>query len=202
MSTWKAPKKTHSSGPRPALFLDRDGVVIADAHYLSDPEKVQILPGVSKAMALARREGFLLVGVSNQSGIGRGYFSLQEFESVMDALDGKLFLQEAQFDSFHYCPHTPDEDCACRKPRLGMFDEAQALHGVDLSRSWMIGDKCSDVVFGRAAGMAGVLVRTGYGTKEEDKLKRLYPDDSRVWVADDLPSAIGRILAKPPLETS
>lgn len=202
MSTWKSLTPKTNGPAQPALFLDRDGVVIADAHYLSDPGQVEILPGVAEAMALARQAGFLLIGVSNQSGIGRGYFSLRAFEKVMEFLDGRLALQNAQFDSFHFCPHGPDEDCVCRKPELGMFDEAKAMHNLDLSRSWMIGDKCSDVIFGRSAGMAGVLVRTGYGTKEADKLKKVLPEGEPLRVADDLPSAITQILAQPTWENS
>lgn len=196
MSTWKSPAMPAVASALPALFLDRDGVIIADENYLADPRQVRILPGVPSALATARSAGFLLIGVSNQSGIGRGYFSAQDFHAVMTHLDTELESHGAAFDSFHFCPHGPDEGCSCRKPAPGLLEEASQLQAIDLSRSWMIGDKASDIVFGREAGMGAVLVRTGYGRKQEKKVLALYPGDPLVQVADDLPAAVAWILAR------
>jgi len=194
MSTWKAPSVPSEAVPRPALFLDRDGVVIDDENYLADPEKVRLLPGVTGAMAAARDAGFLLIGVSNQSGIGRGYFSLREFNQVMQRLEYLLAEESVGFDSFFFCPHAPGAACNCRKPQPGLLEEAQKFHSLDLKESWIVGDKSSDVTFGRAAGLGSVLVRTGYGRSEELLVREKWVGDPRVLVADDLPAAVRAIL--------
>jgi D,D-heptose 1,7-bisphosphate phosphatase len=195
MTVWKKPTSKDLGPSRPALFLDRDGVVIADENYLADPAQVRILPGVPQAMAEARKAGFLLIGVSNQSGIGRGYFRDEDFQSVMQCLDRDLQEHGAEFDSFHYCPHHPEEECTCRKPRPGMLEEAAGFFDLDLPSSWMVGDKASDILFGLQAGMHAVLVRTGYGKEQEAKIADQYGEDPRVLIADDLVTAVRAILA-------
>nr|MEE4268488.1 HAD family hydrolase [Candidatus Krumholzibacteria bacterium] len=196
MSIWKKPATSPGSRVQPALFLDRDGVVIDDADYLADPEGVRILPGVPEALARARAAGFLLIGVSNQSGIGRGYFTEDDFHQVMTRLDAALAARGVAFDSFHYCPHAPDQDCLCRKPLRGMLNEARKLFSLDLARSWMVGDKASDIAFGRQGGLGAVLVRTGHGLAEEIRVIDQFDDDPRVGVADDLPAAVAWILKR------
>ena len=194
MNIWSVPPNPAGQTPRAALFLDRDGVIIADENYLADPEKVRLLPGVAEALLRAQRAGFLLIGVSNQSGIGRGYFSEAEFDAVMVRLQEHLAAAGVTFDSFHYCPHGPDDGCRCRKPGPGMFEEACALLPVDPARTWMIGDKASDVAFGRGLGLGAVLVRTGYGSEQEDAVRRRWAGDEAVLVAADLPAALDMIL--------
>lgn len=194
MTTWKVNRPDADSPPRPALFLDRDGVVIVQEHYLADPELVRLLPGVAKAMNLARQAGFLLIGVSNQSGIGRGLFAEDDLFRVMKRLDELLAAEGTGFDSFHYCPHEPTAECDCRKPRPGLLDEAASHFAIDLENSWMVGDKGSDVAFGRAAGMGGILVRTGYGAGEEERVRARWDQDSKVMVADDLLAAVTCLL--------
>lgn len=196
MTTWKSRTPRPGQPPRPALFLDRDGVLIADQNYLADPEQVRLLPGVGPALVRAARAGFLLVGVSNQSGIGRGYFGLDDFQRVMVRLEELLAEQGVVFDSFHYCPHAPGDGCVCRKPLPGMLDEARAVLPLDLERSWMIGDKGSDVAFGRAAGLGAALVRTGYGAAEEAEVAARWRDDPLVLVGQDLPAVVDIILER------
>lgn len=197
MTLWKHRPLAEDFPLRPALFLDRDGVIIADENYLADPDKVRLLPGVAPALRRARDAGFLLVGVSNQSGIGRGFFKEEDFQRVMLRLEELLAAQAVVFDSFHYCPHSPAEGCNCRKPLPGMLEEARALLPIDLSRSWMVGDKSSDVAFGRDANLGAALVRTGYGPAEEAKVAARWGKDPRVLVADDLAGVVERILAWP-----
>lgn len=145
-------------------------------------------------MAAASARGFLLIGVSNQSGIGRGYFSKKDFHRVMLRLESLLAEASVAFDSFHYCPHAPDARCHCRKPLPGLLEEALKVHAIDLQRSWMIGDKSSDVTFGRAAGLRSILVRTGYGIGEESLVRSKWAGDPLVLVADDLANAIDIVL--------
>jgi D-glycero-D-manno-heptose 1,7-bisphosphate phosphatase len=194
LTTWKVNNPSSGPEPRPALFLDRDGVVITQEHYLADPALVRLLPGVAEAMIKAQRAGFLLIGVSNQSGIGRGFFSMEDFGLVMERLEELLAAEGTGFDSFHYCPHGPAAECDCRKPRPGMLREAMAHFPIDLENSWMIGDKGSDVAFGRAAGMGAILVRTGYGTGEENKVQGLWNQDEQVMVVDDLQAAVNTLV--------
>lgn len=185
-----------SDEPRPTLFLDRDGVLIRDRDYLSDPAGVELLPGVPEALLAARRGGFALIGVSNQSGLGRGYFTLDQFRAVMRELDRQLESVGAPLDGFYYCPHAPDEGCRCRKPGPGLLEEAARSAAWDPRRSWVVGDKRSDVKLGRDAGLGACLVRTGYGTGQERGVLELYGGDERVCVADDLSEAVAWILGR------
>lgn len=195
MSLWKSNPSAPAHEPRPALFLDRDGVVNADRHYLADPNEVEILPGVSEAMIRAQQAGFWLIGVSNQSGLGRGIFTQDDFHAVMRQLDLLLKQQGIAFDAFFYCPHAPGEDCLCRKPLPGLLDEAAKVLSFDLQTSWVVGDKKSDVALGRQAGMGGILVRTGYGKTQEEDVVKAWPNDPQVTVVDGLPQAVDFILA-------
>jgi D-glycero-D-manno-heptose 1,7-bisphosphate phosphatase len=195
MAVWQAVEGP-GDVPVPVLFLDRDGVVIRDQDYLSSPDGVEVLPGVAAAMVRARSFGFRLVGLSNQSGIGRGYYTAADFGAVMDRLAADLASSGAAFDGFYYCPHGPDEGCDCRKPAPGLLTEAAAGLGWDAARSWVIGDKASDVALGRAAGLGAVLVLTGYGMDAQAEVRRRWPQDDRVLVAADLPAAVAMILAR------
>ncbi len=196
MAVWKTPAAGSGVSPSPILFLDRDGVVIRDRDYLGDPTEVEVLPGVAAAMVRAREAGFLLVGISNQSGLGRGYFTAADFEAVMARLEADLAAEGAWFDGFFYCPHRPNDDCACRKPRGGMLVEAAEAFAWDPSRSWVIGDKVSDVALGLNAGLGSILVRTGYGAGEEAGVRSRWSPADRVLVADDLAAAVELILGR------
>lgn len=189
---WRAPDP--SDRPRPVLFLDRDGVLIRDRDYLADPAGVELLPGVVAALREARDAGYLLIGVSNQSGLGRGYFTEAQFETVMRELDRQLTGAGAPLDGFFYCPHAPDEGCRCRKPLPGLLEEAATSTVWDPKLSWVIGDKKSDVQLGRDAGLGGCLVRTGYGQRQEEEVRRLYGGDGRVLIEEDLKAAVDSIL--------
>lgn len=195
MVVWKQPDTALGSPRQPALFLDRDGVVVVDRHYLADPDKVELVPGATAAMLRAKEAGFLLIGVSNQSGLGRGKFGFADLAAVMTRLDVLLEAAGVPFDAFHYCPHAPGEGCRCRKPALGMRDDAAVRLTWDSELSWMVGDKEADVAFGRAAGLGSVLVRTGHGRTEEPAVQSSWAADPRVRVADDLPAAVDLILS-------
>jgi len=155
---------------KPAVFLDRDGVVIEDSHYLGSPERVRLLPGAAAAIASLNRAGWPVVIVSNQSGVGRGMFSEADVDAVHAHLAELLHGYGAKIDAFHFCPHHPDSEvkafrieCECRKPKPGMLQRAATELRLDLRASWMIGDRVSDLEAGAAAGCRTVLVRTGYG---------------------------------------
>jgi len=130
---------------RRAVFLDRDNTLIYDPGYIHEPEKVRLLTGVPEGLKLLKDAGFLLVVVSNQSGIGRGYFGEKDFWAVNERLQELLKPFGVQIDAFYFCPHRPDENCSCRKPKTGMIEKAAEDLGIDVSESVVIGDKDSDV---------------------------------------------------------
>jgi len=196
MVVWRQPDVPVSGPTRPTLFLDRDGVVVVDRHYLSDPASVELVRGAGGAMARAQAAGFQLIGMSNQSGLGRGKFGPEQLAAVMTRLDEILDEEGTGFDGFYYCPHAPEDGCRCRKPAPGLFHEAAGRFSWDPVRSWMVGDKAADVAFGRNAGLGSILVRTGYGVGEENTVREAWADDPRVFIEDDLASAVDLILSQ------
>jgi D-glycero-D-manno-heptose 1,7-bisphosphate phosphatase len=166
---------------RRAVFLDRDGTVIEDVGYLSEPDRVSLVPGAAEALRELRGEGFLLALVSNQSGIGRGLMTSAQAQAVHRRVIDVLAAEGVTLDDVRYCPHEPDAGCSCRKPLPGLLlDSARALE-VDLGASVMVGDTAADVGAGRAAG-ARTLAFGPDGS-------RLQADDA----APDWPAAVERI---------
>jgi D-glycero-D-manno-heptose 1,7-bisphosphate phosphatase len=143
---------------RKAVFLDRDGTIIEDKHYLADPAGVVLLPGAVEALRLLQEAGYLLIVISNQSGVGRGYFSEEAVAAVQQRVEELLGEEGVTLDAFKYCPHGPDEGCACRKPKPGMLLEVAAKFDVTLSESASIGDRTRDAEAGLAAGCATNIV--------------------------------------------
>ena len=154
--------------------MDRDGTIIEERHFLADPAEAVLIPGAWEAIRLLSEHGFFIVMVSNQSGVARGMFSEDAVRSVNDRVLKLLEDEGTHIDATYYCPHHPHgvlpqyaRVCQCRKPAPGMGRRAAAEHGIDLSQSYMIGDKPSDVAFGENCGMKqSFLVSTGYGSGE------------------------------------
>ncbi len=147
-----------------AVFFDRDGTLMEEVEYCRDPGQVRVYPGVRDALANLKRSGFLIFIVTNQSGIGRGYFTVDDYLMVQ-----KEFLRQAgeeYIDGSYFAAEAPDQPSNRRKPAPGMLLEAAAEHGVDLANSFMVGDKASDVECGRRAGTRTILVLTGYGASQ------------------------------------
>ena len=141
-----------------AILLDRDGTLIEDPGYLSRPEQVVWKDGALDALKLFSQAGYRLFIVTNQSGIGRGFFTVADLEKVQRRITDDLAEAGLALDGFYYCPHKPQDDCECRKPKPTLLLQAAREHGLDPGQSWLIGDKCSDVAAGRAAGMMTALV--------------------------------------------
>jgi histidinol-phosphate phosphatase family protein len=144
--------------PDRAVFLDRDGTLIEDPGYLSDPAGVRLLPGAADALRALRVAGYRLVLVSNQSGIGRGYFTPAQAEAVHRRFVDELGRRGVALDDARYCPHAPDEGCSCRKPRPGLLLAATEELGLDLEASFLVGNSPSDIEAGRNAGCRTVLL--------------------------------------------
>ncbi|WP_116083154.1 HAD-IIIA family hydrolase [Tropicimonas sp. IMCC34011] len=157
---------------RRAVFLDRDGTVIEDRHFLSDPRGVRLLPGAAKGMRRFAEAGYRIVIVSNQSGIGRGLFARDALSKVMRETDRQLVAEKVFVQDWQNCPHAPDAGCTCRKPGPGLLDRAQSRGDIDFGASWMIGDRPSDIGAGRARGVPGILVMTGQGMCHVDWARR------------------------------
>jgi heptosyltransferase-2 len=143
------------------VFLDRDGTLNYDTGFVKAPEELVLLPGVPAALARLRQAGARLVVLTNQSGVGRGFFSLRDLEAVHARLRDLLAQHHVVLDALYYCPHHPDDQCLCRKPRRGMVDQAVNDHHVNLSRAYLVGDQARDIELAHQVGIRSVLVATG-----------------------------------------
>lgn len=153
-----------------AVFLDRDGVIIEEEHYLSDPDKIRLIPGAVEAIKRLRDAGYLAVVTTNQAGVARGYYEEADAVKVNERLKLMLESAGAGLDGIYMCPHHPDHsgDCYCRKPAPGMLLQAIKDLNIDCADSYMIGDKMSDIGAADAAGCADAfLVLTGHGQEHE-----------------------------------
>ena len=149
------------------VLLDRDGTVIAKRHYLADPAGVELIDGVAAAIRGLRDCGFGVVLITNQSGIGRGYITPEQYQRVHHRMIALLAEQGAVVDGAYFCPHTPDDGCDCRKPRPGMIRRAAEQLGFDPSKGFLVGDNPCDVELGKLVGATTFLVRTGDGAANE-----------------------------------
>ena len=166
----ESPLSVAQRNGRSGVFLDRDGTIIEEKHYLSRTEDVALLPTAAETIARLNSQGIAVAVVTNQAGIARGYFPESRIAEVHARLDELLADCGAKIDRYEYCPHHATEgqgiyriDCGCRKPKPGMLTRSAAALGVDLSRSLMVGDRLGDLQAGASAGCQSALVRTGYG---------------------------------------
>ena len=175
-----------------AVLLDRDGTLIEDKHYLSEPSGVALLPGVGPALSRLVQAGHRLFLVSNQSGVGRGYFTEQAVVACQKRLEELLEPYGVAFTDAVWCPHAPEESCFCRKPLPGMFDELRARHGLLPETTFMIGDKLDDLGLAANAGLsAGLLVLSGKGAEHARKAGYPVPVSGIV----EVPGAPRRVVA-------
>ena len=182
---------------RPAVFLDRDGTVNFEKNYLIDPSDFEFIPGVPAALKKLQDAGFLLVIVTNQSGVARGYFTEGQVAHLHQYMAGLLAAAGVGLAGIYICPHHPTsgngdyrQECTCRKGQPGMLQQAARELDIDLKKSYMVGDKEADILAGGAAGCQSFLVRTGYGEKNIDRAR-----NCGAQIVADLPEAARRILA-------
>lgn len=176
-----------------ACFLDRDGVLITDMDYLKDPEKVELIPRAAEALKMLKKAGYMIIVISNQSGVARGMFEESDVIAVNRKINELLSKDGIPIDDFYYCPHHFEGnvaeysfECECRKPSPGMILQATEDHDIDLSKSFMIGDKVSDFHAANNAGChLGILVRTGHGESQIAE-----NDTSGIQVCDDISCAV------------
>src|SRR5438094_6321070 len=172
----------------PAVFIDRDGTIMQDADYCSDPREVKIFPRVAEALRRLKSKGFKLIIITNQSGIGRGLITVEQYRAV----EAEVLRQlgDGLIDATYFCPDVPGQHSTYRKPAPGMIVDATREHQIDLSRSFLIGDKEIDVECAHNAGVRAILVRTGFQCDSTASIAD--------WIADDLPAAVEIILNRTP----
>ena len=177
-----------------AVFLDRDGTINVEKEYLYQAKDFEFIPGVPEAVRLLNQAGIMVVVVTNQSGVARGYYTEDDVENLHRHIAGELERSGAHVDAWLYCPHHPSGrgsyalPCDCRKPLPGMLREAARRYDIDLELSTMIGDKLADIEAGHSAGCRTILVRTGYGAAEEQHV------GPHTTVCDNLLSAVKCLL--------
>lgn len=181
---------------RPAVFLDRDGTLNVEKEYLWRIEEFEFVPGVPEAVRRLNRAGFLVVVITNQSGVARGYFQMEDVHRLHRHIQNQLKEHAAHIDAFYICPHHPEYGdpptvCLCRKPSPGLLLDAACDLGIDLGASYMIGDKVADIEAGRQAGCRPLLVQTGYGRITLEAVSAL-----AAGAFSDLPEAVEWILAQ------
>lgn len=157
-----------SKALRKAIFLDRDGTINQDRGYVHSPEEWVWIPGAIEAIQEFKKAGYLVVVITNQAGIARGYYPKESMDQLHTHVNSLLSQYQTHIDAFYFCPHHPDfsGDCECRKPFPGMIIKAVQELGISISDSWLIGDKAADIQAGIAANLRCILVKTGYGEKE------------------------------------
>jgi D-glycero-D-manno-heptose 1,7-bisphosphate phosphatase len=181
---------------RPAVFLDRDGTIAEEVGYVNHVSRFRMFPYAPAAIRKLNDRGIPVFVVTNQSGVGRGYYPESLVHTVHSLMLEQLAAAGAHVEGLYYCPHAPGDSCACRKPGTGMLERASAEHGIDLKRSFVVGDRHNDIALANHAGSRGILVRTGYGEGEllwPAPKWTLQPD----FIATDLSGAVDWILEQP-----
>lgn len=166
---------------KPAVFLDRDGVLIHEAHYLSCLDQIKLYDDVAEGLKRLKESGFLLIMVTNQSGVSRGYFDETFVKDAYKKINQDLASSGVSLDAIYYCPHHPKGNapyniaCNCRKPAPGMIQNACQDFEIDLDHSFMIGDKLCDIELAVNGGVKGIQLRTGHGEEEVEKVQAAHP---------------------------
>jgi D-glycero-D-manno-heptose 1,7-bisphosphate phosphatase len=187
-----------------AFFLDRDGVINVEKHFLYKPSELEFIPGAAEAIKMIKNAGYLTIATTNQSGVARGFFTEDDVQALHNYINAELSGAGTKLDAFYYCPHLPGGaiekyklDCNCRKPKIGMYLKAQADFDIDLGESFAIGDRVSDVDGISALVRGSALVKTGHdieGLENEAAIRRLR--ERRIVIEENLLSAAVAMLKK------
>ncbi len=187
---------------QPAVFLDRDGTIIDEVGYLNHLDRVRLYPWTAEAIRKLNQAGLPAIVVTNQSGVGRGYFAEELVHQVHETIARALAAEGARLDAFYYCPHHPEaaleayrKDCRCRKPSIGMLEEAAQRFSIDFQSSYVVGDSTRDMQLGFNAGARTVLVLTGYGRGNYENQRHTWPRMPDL-IAENLFEAVEQILGE------
>jgi D-glycero-D-manno-heptose 1,7-bisphosphate phosphatase len=178
------------NGGRRAIFLDRDGTINVEVGYIRRREDIRLIPGSGAAIRALNRAGWIVIVITNQSGVSRGYLPADELEAAHERLIGLVRDEGGVIDAVYVCPHHPDDGCDCRKPEPALIERAIDRFGIDPAASWMVGDKQSDIQLARNAGCRSALVLTGYGPATLGAIDPAAAD----LIAVDLATAVRHIL--------
>ncbi len=174
-----------------AIFLDRDGVLNFDrADFIHGPDELVMIPGAAAAVSRLCMSGWQVLVATNQSGIGRGLFALQDLQAINEKVEAAVGEYGGRIDRFYFCPHVPEDNCECRKPKPGMLFQAARDFGLDLSECFLIGDRLTDIETGLAAGVTTILVLSGVFTDFTNEVLEYPPE----YVAPTLEVAVDRLL--------
>jgi D-glycero-D-manno-heptose 1,7-bisphosphate phosphatase len=187
---------TEATSLRPAVFLDRDGTIAEEVGYLDDISRFRMFPFAAQAIRRLNKAKLPVIVITNQSGVARGYFPESLVSAVHELMTEQLAKEGAHVDALYYCPHKEEDECVCRKPKPGMLKSAAREHGLDLRRSFVVGDRYGDIELAHGVGARAILVRTGYGKSETERRSagfRMGPD----CIAENLAEAADWILRQP-----
>ncbi|ADN36154.1 D,D-heptose 1,7-bisphosphate phosphatase [Methanolacinia petrolearia DSM 11571] len=176
-----------------AVFIDRDGTINVDVHYLDNPDNFKMYLGVGEGLKKLQDNGFKLIVITNQSGIARGYFSEETLLNIHQKMKEDLLEYGVILDDIYYCPHHPDDKCNCRKPNTGLFERAIERHSINIKESFMLGDKILDVGAGKKIGVKTILIPEPHA-REELLNQKLNWENSPDYIADNFSEAVEIIL--------
>lgn len=183
-----------------AVFVDRDGTISEEVGYISDLDQFRLVPKAAEAIKLINESDLVVIVITNQAGVAKGYFSEETVDHIHKKMEKLLLEHGAYLDGIYYCPHHPEgvvgsyrRACDCRKPAPGLLEQASKDHGIDLAASYMVGDKVTDIELARKVGAKGILVLTGYGRDELQKISDV-PVENPAYVALDLFDAVKWIM--------
>lgn len=183
---------------KPAIFLDRDGTINIEKKYLFKSDDFEFESRADEAIAILNKEGYKVIVITNQAGVARGYYQETDVVKLHEWMNEQLAQKKAHIDGFYYCPHHPEhgiekykKDCQCRKPAIGLIEQAIREHNIDISKSYFIGDRETDIYAGMNVGMRTILVLTGYGKKSFKLFK-----GQNLLSADNLYDAVYKYIVK------
>ena len=181
--------------PRRAVFLDRDGTISEEMGYVNHIDRFRIFPYAAEAIRRLNRAEIPVIVVTNQSGIARNIFPESLVHEVHQKMIAELAAGGARIDAIYFCPHKSEDACECRKPHPGLLERAAREHALDLTASWVVGDRYADLEMGHAAGTRGILVMTGYGRGEYEYYRSTWPRQPDA-LAENLTDAVRNILKR------
>lgn len=176
-----------------AIFIDRDGTINVDVHYLDDPDKFEMYPGVGEGVKKLKENRFKIIVITNQSGIARGYFTEKQLFDIHERMKKEFQRFNVALDGIYYCSHHPDDNCNCRKPNTALFEKAIKEHAIDVKKSYMLGDKILDISAGKKIGVGTILI-------PEPHIREEYLSEKNDWeynpdyIANDFMDAVEWIL--------